>query len=425
MSRLKELLFRSVRKVIRIAAKHFPALLKLLPKRFINRFTDNGPEHCIKKIPYEQGRYQEGINLFGYLKAQMGLGQGARLYASAIIKSGIPFRLLNFSAGNPSKQSDKSFQGTFSSKPLFNTNIFHVNPEQLPLLRLMYSQKVWDKRYNIHVWLWELEEFPEDWQGAFEYTDEIWTPSSFTSRSIENVSPVPVFTIPYGIRAEASDRFGREYFRLPDNRFLFLCMYDVNSMMARKNPFGAIDAYFAAFGANNPDTGLVIKINNSNKDELAKLKQYIKNSENVFFIEDILSRVEVHSLIKDCDAFISLHRSEGFGLVMAEAMYLGIPAIATNWSANTDFMNSGNSCPVDFKFIDVGYDYYKSKPGQRWADPSIEHTAYYMQKLFSDKTYYSDIANAGQAYITSEYSEANCARKIVARLTETGKLSKY
>lgn len=402
------------------------SLLWILPSRLRVRIGGALNTSLIykRKQPYDSKAYPQGINLFGYLKAQMGLGQGVRLIAHAIIQSGLPCTFLNVSVGNPAQHTEKEFEALLAKAPLYNTNIVHINPEQIPLLHQLYSARAWDKRYNIAVWLWELEEFPEEWHSAFRCFDEIWTPSTFTSASIAKSTSLPVITIPYGIHAEAAERFDRRYFKLPEDRFLFLCMYDVNSTMERKNPIGAIDAFCSAFSADSTDVGLVVKINNATPENLSKLMSYIGQRQNVFVISKLMGNVEVQSLIKACDVFLSLHRSEGFGLVMAEAMFLGVPAIATNWSANTDFMKANNSCLVDFSFTDVKNQYYKSRQGQRWANPDNDHAAEYMRQLHADQALYARIAKAGQDYIRSEYSIERSAQKMLARLHDIGVVSR-
>lgn len=421
-------MFLEIKKtILRTVLKLAPLLSKLLPQWLKNKLKVfiKTPEEKRTKLPYDANANPEGVNLFGYLKAQMGLGQGARLYARALQYSGLPHALLNFTAGNVAKHNDNEFSALFSKNPQYNTNIIHVNAEQFPMVSLDYSFSVWDKRYNIGIWLWELEEFPDEWANSYKYVDEIWTPSTFTSKNIAAKSPVPVTTIPYGIYADTDANFNRNHFHLPDDKFLFLCMYDINSMMERKNPVGAVNAFLQAFGDNNPDVGLVIKINNSNIHELSLLKRIIKDYKNIYLINAVMSKTEVNSLIQCCNSFISLHRSEGFGLVIAEAMYLGIPVIATHWSANTDFMNKENSCPVDFKFIDVGKNYYKAKPEQRWADPSEEHASQYMKLLINDQEYYKSIAQAGKETMLTQFSEKQCAQKMVDRLGKLGLISSF
>lgn len=373
-----------------------------------------------RRQPYQPGEYLSGVNLFGYLKAQMGLGQGARLYARAIDGSGIPYMLLNTTKGNPSKHDDTEWDGKYSSSPLYNTNILHINAEQTPSVCSAYPRSAWSKRYNIGVWLWELEAFPDEWKRSFRYVDEVWTPSNFTSRAVASVSPVPVVTIPYGINADIDPALTRRSFGLPEDQFLFLCMYDVNSMMERKNPSGAIDAYLRAFGKNNPDAGLVVKVNNAGEGDLAALRAHIGDAANIYLISDVFEKRGVNSLIRSCNALVSLHRSEGFGLVIAEAMHLGVPVVATGWSANMDIMNDANSCPVRYRLVDVNSQYYMPHKGQRWADPDLDHAAEYMKNLFNNAEYRYRIAEAGQHTILTDFCIDQCTKKIRKRLKEIG-----
>lgn len=377
------------------------------------------------KIPYTPGVYPEGVNFFGYLKAQMGLGQGSRLYASALQHTELPCAYLNIRIGNPAKHNDTEFDGQYSKRPIYNTNLIHVNADQISTLQLIYPQKTWNSRYNIGVWLWELETFPLEWQDAFRYVDEIWAPSSFIKRCLEPISPVPITIIPYGINALTNPTYNRSYFKLPQNQFLFLCMYDVNSVMERKNPLGAINAFMTAFSPNQNDVGLIIKVNNGNDTDLTKIQNYTKEYSNIYLIDRTLTKMEVNSLIECSNAFVSLHRSEGFGLGIAEAMYLGVPAIATNWSANTDFMTEDNSCPVNFRFTDVGDQYFHSKSGQRWAEPNTEHAAYYMKRLFNDSEYRNFISSNAQQFIQTFFSPRASADKMINRLYEIGTVSNH
>ena len=147
----------------------------------------------------------------------------------------------------------------------------------------------------------------------------------------------------------------REYFGLPEDKFLFLVMYDSNSTIERKNPTGAIRAFRKAF-KNNPDVGIVIKVNNARPKDMEHLNRMLNGCRNVYFITDTLTKIEVNSLIQKADVFVSLHRAEGFGLVMAEAMIVGTPVIATNWSSNTEFMNSDVACMVDCNFVSLEKD---------------------------------------------------------------------
>ena len=116
-------------------------------------------------------------------------------------------------------------------------------------------------RYNIGFWYWELPEFPDKMAESFQYVDEVWTASEFTVESFEKKSGgKPVKCIPCSIRAEADESLSRRDFGIPEDRFVFLQMYDVRSSQARKNPKAAVDAFLEAFG-DRTDVLLVLKLN--------------------------------------------------------------------------------------------------------------------------------------------------------------------
>ena len=126
----------------------------------------------------------------------------------------------------------------------------------------------------------------------------------------------------------------------------------------------------------------------------------------------------MNSLIRLCDVFLSLHRSEGFGLVLAEAMSLGTATVATNWSANTEFMPEGTACLVDWKPVPVGSAYQYEQEGLTWADADAHQAAGYLRRLKDEPAYREEIVRAGQAYIREQLSTQKCAERIAARLDE-------
>ena len=416
-----------VSKIVCIGDSLKPVLIKILPKKALKKvkkkiINSAFDKKSYKRIPYKKNAYPFGVNLFGYIKAQMGLGEGARLIAKALSKTDIPFCVIDTKVGNPFNHNDNTFDSKIVNKAKFSINIFHINPEQFPSLEISLPQNTWDKRYNIGIWLWELSEFPKEWENAFKQVDEIWTPSHFCYNTFKKVSPVPVTIIPYGIEAVFDANINREYFNLPKNVFLFLIMFDVNSTMQRKNPLDAIRAFKNAFSKDNKDVGIVIKINNANTHAVNTIKSELKGFKNVFIIDKTLSKIEVNSLIKVCDTFVSLHRSEGFGLVIAEAMYLKTPVIATYYSANTDFMSTSTACCIDYKLIKIDKDYSMYKSNQVWAQPDVIQASVFMKILFSDENYRNQLTKNAYKYITTNFSINESADKITSRIREiTGK----
>ena len=195
-------------------------------------------------------------------------------------------------------------------------------------------------------------------------------------------------------------------------------MFDANSTMIRKNPFGAIEAFKKAFSPDDDTVGLVIKTNNAEEEKLKPVKKLLEGYNNVYFITDILDKKAVNSLIADVDVFVSLHRAEGFGLVMAEAMLNGTVCIATNWSSNTEFMNNDVACMVDYSFVTLDKDMSPYRKGAKWADADIDAAAEYMKRLHDDRDYRQQLSKSAQAYITDKLSMERIKGMVASRIDE-------
>lgn len=375
-----------------------------------------GKEEVGEKYPY-------GVNLIGYVRAEMSLGESCRLAAGSLETTGIPYGMINFEIGNPARMRDNRWRHKEMADPKYYFNIFHIYPDQMPIVYKHLGQDIFQGRYNIGFWHWELPEFPEEWTGCFKILNEVWVPSRFVQESVSKKSTVPVVRIPHGIECKCPPDISRNYFNLP-GAFLFLAMYDVHSHQERKNPKAVIKAFKKSFAADDFSVGLVLKINNpkSNPEEIRQLKDLIRDYKNIYIIDSVLSRDEMNALFNVTDCFVSLHRSEGFGLGFAEAMYLGKPVIGTNWSSNTDFMNSENSCPVNYQIIRVGQDYGPYKAHQFWAEPDVEHASYFMKKLATDSHFYQIIGSSGQKTIQTEYSPKVVGCMIKDRLERLSRL---
>ncbi|MFC6231009.1 glycosyltransferase [Paenibacillus allorhizosphaerae] len=360
----------------------------------------------------------QGVNLVGYSRAEMGIGESCRIAAKSLDAASIPFGIINFTGTNSSRMTDTSWIHKEIESPKYNVNVYHVNAEQTMEIYAEYGSPLFENRYNIGYWHWELPDFPDEWSDSFKLVNEVWVPSTFVADSISIKSPVPVVKIPHSIEVKYISNKDRTYFNLPDNSFLFLTMYDVKSYQERKNPRASVEAFKTAFEPNDLSVGLVIKINTlkQNLEEIDVLNDLIADYKNIYLIKETLNREDTNALISVTDSYISLHRSEGFGLGLAEAMYLGKPVIGTNWSSNTDFMNQDNSCLVNYKLIPVGRDYGPYKSYQVWADPDINHASYYMKRLVTDVEYRQEISKNGENTIKTHYSPKTVGTLINKRL---------
>jgi glycosyltransferase involved in cell wall biosynthesis len=273
--------------------------------------------------------------------------------------------------------------------------------------------------YVIGNWFWELPELPEPWTNDLVLYDEIWSPTRFVQAAVSAKASCPVILIPPVVEMELSGSFPRSHFGLPERRFLFLAMADTRSVLERKNPLGVLRAFKQAFGTDDPTVALVLKLNNPDWGQglLRALKLEAEGCSNVFMVERTLSRPELNGLIASADCFVSLHRSEGFGLGPAEAMYLGKPAIVTNWSGNVDYMADGNSVAIDYQLVPVGEEVGIYGGGQKWAEPDIDQAAHWMRRLRDEPALAEAIGLRGQETIRTNFSRQHVGSLIAARLS--------
>ena len=384
-------------------------------RRFSGKVMDALGARTGIPAPFVPGKYPMGINLYGFLKAENGLGQAVKMYARALEEKQIPHTLLNTDFLGWLPQEDTSFDDRLTTENRYAVNVIHVNPDQWQDACGTFPRSHFDGHYNIGVWLWELERFPDEWIPMTAYVDEVWTPSEFIASGIRKITDKPVTVIPYGIETPFDETLARGDFGLKEEDFLVLMMYDSNSFASRKNPGAAIDAFREAFGENPADAKLLIKISNPTPEDIAFVEERLTPGSYILLTER-MDRRKLNSLIRLCDVFLSLHRSEGFGLVLAEAMSLGTATVATNWSANTEFMPAGTACLVDCRQVEVGNAYKYEQPGRTWAEPDVRQAAEYLRRLKEDPAFREEIARAGQDHIREQLSAARCAGLIATRL---------
>jgi len=362
-----------------------------------------------------------GVNLIAYIRAEMGLGTAARGLALAMESARIPFNVINFEYQNPSLHRDTGWQHKEVDSSAHDFTILAVNPDNIFNARDRVLKEFVRAQYTIGYWFWELPDFPDAWLPAFSLVDEVWTASRFVQDSLSMKSPVPVWRVPMAIRLGPADKFSRASFSLPQRQFLFLSMSDTHSTLERKNPLGVVHAFKQAFSGNNRRVGLVLKISNADSpfvdsEAMAQIREEIKDYRNIYLLDREMTRAEIDSLLAVCDCFVSLHRSEGFGLGPAEAMSLGKPVILTSWSGNTDYMTLDNSIGIDYQLIPVGKVYGHYQPDQIWADPDLEQAAYWMKHVAQDDQLAARMGLLGQETIKEKFSPEAAGKLIERRL---------
>ena len=360
----------------------------------------------------------QGVNLIGYIRAEMGLGEGARSDARALAAADIDFGIINFERDNPARMGDLSWQHKECSNAPFSVTLWHINADYLHLARATIPTFLVEKSYHIAYWAWELETMPEGWRPALDEVDEIWVPSEFVRQAIASETEKPVVCIPHCVAPSPVASLNRDYFGLPKDSFIFLAMYDTRSMAERKNPKAALNAFMAAFEAEDERATLVLKVNNATAESMIALREVIGTRHNIIVFTDDHSKSEIDSLINVVDCFVSLHRSEGFGLGPAEAMSLGKSVIVTNWSGSTDYTDASHCIPIDYELITLAQDYGPYLKGQRWADPSVEQASAAMRRLVDEPDFAQQLGARAKKFIEAEFSPRAVGERIKSRLAE-------
>jgi glycosyltransferase involved in cell wall biosynthesis len=309
-----------------------------------------------------------------------GIASGARLQWRALRQLGIDADLLD---ATPALRN-----------PLFRlphrpgtAYVFHSGgPQTANLIGSVLPHAA--KAYRIAYWAWELPDPPPDWAGCDRNVSEIWTPSAFSLASLVQLLTKPIQVVPHFISAHPARQ------RRFDQPFTVLTMADSRSSLTRKNPDGALRAFRAAFGSSQ-SARLVLKLSGRD-EELQALEASSGDflaAGNVQIVRGHLDDAKLAALYRNADVLLSLHRAEGFGLPMAEAMAHGVPVVATGWSGNLTFMSPADSHLVPYTLVPVD-DAAAIYGGSIWAEPDLDDAADALRRLAEDTAHYSRLAEA-------------------------------
>ncbi len=381
---------------------------------------DFSDRHSPVSIAYALRHTPLGLNIVGYPTAAFGVGESARCMIRAADAAGLPNAVVPLKLNCLAEQNDTTYAARLQETNPHSVNVVHLDAPGFADIEHHHGAKFFLKKHTVGYWAWELPEFPDSWIRYFDYVNEIWCPSDFVRDAIAAKSPVPVITMPHAIsfdRPTAPTTELRAKFNLPADRFLFLFLYDLHSYAERKNARAAIEA-FRLSGLADQGASLVIKTHGvaGNETALENLRASLADLPHTYLIAKSLSRAEIYELEAACDCFVSLHRSEGFGLAVAESMFLGKPVISTDWSATAEFLNETNGCPVDAKLIKLERSHGPYSKGQTWADPDVAHAAEWMRKLHADRALGAKLGAAARATMEKKFSPAAIGARYRARL---------
>jgi glycosyltransferase involved in cell wall biosynthesis len=338
-------------------------------------------------------RHVPPVLVTGYLRGNLGLGEAARGYVHALQAAEVPVATRSVATDPPVERLPRGAKPRPEEREFDElvlpdgiapeVHLLCVNADQVPGFAADFGEQELRSRYTIGHWAWETDEVPERWDAAFDLVDEIWVNSTWVAENLGRAGDVPTVVIPTPV--ERPDPAGaRLPFELPDG-FVFLFAFDYFSILERKNPLALVEAFTRAF-APGEGPALVLKTINAEFRPEAhdRLRWAVGGRDDIHLLDVTLPPDQMAALFARADAYVSLHRAEGYGITLAESMALGKPVIATGWSGNTDFMTPANSYLVDSVIRDVGPDAEHYPPDGHWAEPSVEHAAALMREVWED-----------------------------------------
>lgn len=362
-------------------------VIKLLPAKVRREILPAFLGFVVGRVIVSRRKYMPGpVTIVGLLSSTVGLGQGARLALSAFGRLGYVVRSLDVGNIFYWHKNLAVDLGVGASELEGGIIVFHLNPPELAMVLPMLGRRLILHKKIVGYWAWELDVIPDTWKVAYKLVDEIWVPSSFVAKALSHRVDVPVRVIHHPLHM-AKECFPRRMeYGLSEGQFVVLTMFDMRSSAARKNPVGSIRAFKGAFGAR-ADVILIVKIGNPSEapEVMANIEAEVGDARNIRLMFDKLSLEDHLALIKSADVIMSLHRSEGFGLIMAEAMLLGKAVIATAYSGNMDFMNAESAILINYEMVPVNDPQgIYGGTDQFWADPDIVQASQWLQRLAAD-----------------------------------------
>lgn len=360
-----------------------------------------------------------GVNIFAYFRGQFGLAESARLYARALMEAGFPVALYDIDLQLPHEFGDRSMEPYLGTETPYGIHLIFVNPDYLEEAFARIGKARLEGGYVIACWFWELETIPENWLPAIDLVDEILVSSAFVEAAFRRSTNKPILRVPLPIEATPDSGLQRADLGLRADAFVFLVTFDFSSWLERKNPLAAIEAFKRAFPSGDENVQLLVKSTNGHRylEPFLELMKAAGADPRIVLRDQIVERHHIQAIQRCADAYVSLHRAEGFGLGMAESMLLGKPVVATAWSGNVDFMDENCALMVGYQLKPVLPGQYSHTSGQHWADADVDQAAAHMRRLWEDPALAGEIGVRAQSTVGGKLSPPTVANQLIQRLT--------
>lgn len=363
------------------------------------------------------------LNLWGHLSGGFGLGEGARATARALQAAGVAVQWCDLPLST--HPNDQPLPDQAALRPAAAVDLIHTNPNVLQHTDGLADRLQLEAPLRIGYWAWELEQFPLGWERGFAGLDQLWCPSAFTATSLGLRSPIPVTALPHLPDWPRAERLHTQRAAArPQQPFTCLFAFDFWSTVGRKNPYGVIEAFQLAFprrhawGRRRRPARLVLKLASSRQfpDATAALRERIRNDPRITLITEHLPAQAFDALYASADVLVSLHRAEGFGLAMAEAMAAGVPVVATGYSGNLEFMPPGSAALIPYRLTPIERSEGDYRAGQLWAEPDLEAAARALQQLAADPAAAAALGDRGRQTVKQLLAPERLAAVVQQRL---------
>ena len=364
--------------------------------------------HSISELP--------GVNFYSPIGVVSGLGTAGRGYLTALRSVDIPVSLVPVHELFPHQTSVANVERR--QRPRHSVSIVHVNADSVSRFLHFHARTFRRAKYRIGIWVWELPALRDECWSELRHFDEIWVPSTFCQRAVQALTAKPVTLMPHVVSASEPPRSGaRDELGIGRDEFVFLYVFDAASLIARKNPHCLVDAFEAAF-SNHDRVRLVLKVSNADADPAFAryLDALLERNARCVVLRQTLDTHALAGLMRACDCYVSPHRTEGFGLTVAEAMALGLPVIATDYGGTADFLNSEVGFPLSYRLVEIDQDHGPYEKGAIWSEPSRQHLQELLRTVVASPQNAIEKGQRARARMGTDYSASAVGRRMAQRL---------